>query len=480
MRLLLTHPYHLALDPREDALSKPYPPLGTLQAAALAQQHGVEVVFYDPMFAADASAFAEILKRSDVDAVAIIADDHSVQIKQCLAAIRTATLEMTQMAAQAGLPVLVSGPDVSDHPEIFLEAGASAAVSGEVLVVLPEWIAGKQDIVGLHGEQGTGGRRGVLPDLDALPDPAWDLCDLTPYARRWRKHHGVWELNIWTVRGCPYRCNWCAKPIWGRTYHVRDPERVAAELHHLMARYQPDRIWFTDDIFALKPSWLRGFRAAVGEKTLPYRCLSRVDLLVEPAYVADLAATGCDGVWVGAESGSDAVLTAMDKDCTVADIERARGLLRGAGISTGFFLQLGYPGETVDDVRATVALIKRLRPDEIGVSVSYPMPGTAFYEHVKDSMGSQNWETSMDNRTLFEAPYKQPFYAAAKELLRSTHSASRAGVVVRDFLRQPGSDTARRVAGAAWHTLRRPVVEARMNRLATPNAKAVPLTWGGK
>ncbi len=477
MRLLLTHPYHLALDPREDALSRPYPPLGTLQAAAVAQAEGAEVIFIDRMFEADESSFAAIIDAHDVDAVAIIADDHSVQIKQCLARIRAATLAMTEMAAQRGLPVLVSGPDVSDHPEVFLAAGATGAVSGEVLGVLPEWIRGDVGIVGLHGERGAGGRRGVLSDLDALPDPAWSLCDLTPYARRWRKHHGVWELNIWTARGCPYRCNWCAKPIWGRTFHVRAPERVAAELHGLMARHRPDRIWFTDDIFALRPVWLRDFRAALGGRTLPYRCLSRVDLLVEPAYVADLAATGCDGVWVGAESGSDAVLAAMDKDCTVADITRARGLLGEHGISAGFFLQLGYPGETFEDVRATVDLIARLRPEEIGVSVSYPMPGTAFYERVKASMGASNWETSMDNRTLFEAPYDQAFYAAAKELLRSTHSASRRRAVLKAFLQDPGPEHARRVLGAAWHTLRRPVVEARMSRLAVENPRAVPRTW---
>jgi len=477
MRILLTHPYHLALDPREDALSKPYPPVGTLQAAAVVQQAGGEVVFYDPMFAADETAFAEVLAEHPVDAVFIIADDHSVQIKQCLARIRTATLTMTRMAAEKGLPVLVSGPDVSDHPEIFLEAGAVGAVSGEVLAVLPAWLQGATGIDGLHGERGAGGRSAVLTDLDALPDPAWALCDLAPYARRWRKHHGVWELNIWTARGCPYRCNWCAKPIWGRTYHVRSAARVAAELHGLMAQHRPDRIWFTDDIFALRPAWLRDLRAALGEKTLPYRCLSRVDLLVDPAYVDDLAATGCDGVWVGAESGSDAVLEAMDKGASVADIVDARHLLAAHGISAGFFLQLGYPGETVEDVRSTVALIRQLRPEEIGVSVSYPMPGTAFYEHVKGSMGSTNWETSMDNRTLFEAPYEQAFYAAAKELLRSTYSASRRRVVLKTFLKEPSAEHARKVAGAVWHSLRRPVVAAKMSRLANDNPRAVPRTW---
>ncbi len=316
-----------------------------------------------------------------------------------------------------------------------------------------------------------------MTDLDALPDPAWELCDLAPYAAMWRERHGHWELNLWTARGCPYRCNWCAKPIWGRSYHVRAPERVAAELHWLMDTHHPDRIWFTDDIFALQPDWLRRFRAALGGKTLPYRCLSRVDLMREAAYVSDLAATGCARVWVGAESGSDEVLAAMDKDCTVQDIRQAAALLRSHGISMGFFLQLGYPGETLADVQSTVALVAAVRPDEIGVSVSYPMPGTALYERVSSSMTATAWAGSMDNATLFEAPFGEDFYAAAKEVLRSTHSASWLAPSLRGLLRAPSRRAARRLAGALFHTARLPLAQARMRRRAIANTNAVPRTW---
>lgn len=478
MRVLVTHPYILRLDRREAALGRPYPPLGTLQAAAALRTGGHEVTFLDTMFSADEDPLADHLADGHWDLIAVVPDDHSVQIKQCLDQNRRVACKMLQAAQRHGIPAVVSGPDASDHPEVYLDAGACAVFRGEVVAALVEWAGGAPSVSGVAGERGADdGHRAVVSDLDSLPDPAWDLCELGPYAQMWRERHGSWEINVWTARGCPYRCNWCAKPVWGRSYHVRSAERVAAEIRMLQDSHAPDRIWFTDDIFALRPSWLKAFRAALGSRTLPYRCLSRVDLLRDADYVADLAATGCDQVWVGAESGSDRILAAMDKDCSVSDIRRATVLMRDNKIRIGFFLQLGYPGEGLEDVRSTVRLIEELRPDEIGVSVSYPMPGTSFFEHVSSSMQSLNWSSSMDNIPLFEAPFPAPFYSAAKEVLRSTHSAGFAFPALRAFARSPSQQSARRVFGALYHRARLPLVRARMERLASPNEAAVPLSW---
>jgi anaerobic magnesium-protoporphyrin IX monomethyl ester cyclase len=483
-RLLITHPYHLALDPHEFGLAKPYTPITTLVAAAQAESAGHDVVFHDVMFEADEAHFAQVLDQTRPDRVAILADDLSVSVKMCLSRTRQATQTMARMAQERGVPVLVGGPDVSDHPELFLKAGATAAAVGDPTDVLIEWLADEDDILGLVGPGGAGGRRPVITDLDRLPAPARKWLDLAAYARTWRDRHGYWELNMSTARGCPYRCNWCAKPTWGRTYHVRSAADVATELvqlAELTGSERPDRIWMTDDIFALKPSWLRELREAldarVGPDRIPYRCLCRADLLRDPAYVEDLWATGCRELWIGAESGSDDILRAMDKDSTVAEIERATELTRARGIRIGFFLQLGYPSETLDRVLETVDMVKRLQPDEIGVSVSYPMPGTKFFESVSGSMRETNWSASMDNRPLFEAPYGEAFYRAAKEVLRSTHSSSKGPELVRAFIQQPSRRAARRIAGAAFHWVRLPVAHRQMRDRATPNRKAVPLTW---
>jgi radical SAM superfamily enzyme YgiQ (UPF0313 family) len=430
------------------------------------------------MFEVDEGGFESVLDRERPERVAILADDHSVQIKQCLGRIRRAQQAMAAACRRRGLPVFVAGPDVSDRPAEHLAAGASAAFVGDPTLALVEWAEGRRDLLGLHGEGGPGGRRPVITDLDNLPLPAWELVDLAQYARRWRARHGHWEMNVWTARGCPFRCNWCAKPTWGRSYHVRSAEAVAAEISLLRARYQPDRLWFTDDIFGLRPAWLRAFRVAIeaaGAPPLPYRCLSRADLLQDPAVVDDLAASGCDRVWIGAESGADTVLRRMDKDGTVAEIRRATENLHRRGVAVGFFLQLGYPGETLADVRSTIDLVRTLRPDEIGVSVSYPLPNTVFYERVRDHLLGTSWEASMENRTLFPAPYPQPFYDAAKELLRSTHSGSRADLALRALVQRPGRQSARRMVGAVYHRLRAPWMERQLTRLAVPNPDAVTL-----
>ena len=446
MTLLLASPYHLAIDPPEVAAGKPYPPLGTLVSAAELRSHGHSIAFYDATLNATPAAFAHALDGHRPAKVALVSDPHAIPIKMCTIAQRNATLAMVELAKERGAEVLVAGPDVTDNPEFY--AAADVTVVGEHDGALLDWAAGTLP-------SGRADRRANRSALDTLPDPAWDLVDVAAYASRWRARHGTWELNLSTARGCPYRCNWCAKPTWGRAYSVASPQRVAAQIRAVRARHNPDSLWFTDDIFAVKPSWLASFRAEVGADPLPFRCNTRADLVREGAYVQDLAASGCREVWMGAESGSDAVLAAMDKDQTRADLDLAVARLRNAGIRVGFFLQLGYPGETLADVESTIHMIRRLRPDEIGVSVSYPLPGTPFHERVKAQLGRSNWTTSMENEVLFAGAYPQEFYDAAREVLRAEH----AWIAWRPT---PSLGGLRRGAALPYHAARWPLHRAKM------------------
>ena len=220
-------------------------------------------------------------------------------------------------------------------------------------------------------------------------------------------------MNMATTRGCPFHCNWCAKPIWGQRYAVRSPENVAAELAWLRAAYRPDHISFVDDIFGLRPGWTRSFAdvvRAAGTVT-PFKCLSRADLLLRDGEVDALRAAGCEMVWMGAESGSQKILDAMEKGTQVEQIVEAAARLRAAGIKVGFFLQFGYPGEGPEDIEATRRLVRRCQPDDIGISVSYPLPGTGFYERVRAELGAkQNWVDSGDLAMLYRGPYSTRFY----------------------------------------------------------------------
>ena len=203
-------------------------------------------------------------------------------------------------------------------------------------------------------------------------------------------------MNIVTTRGCPYHCNWCAKPIYGQRYTTRTPQRVATEIESLLKQYRPDHLWIADDIFGLKPGWIEQFAAIVTERraVVPFKCLMRADGVTESTARA-LRSAGCRTVWVGAESGSQRVLDWMEKGTRVDQIETAARRLHAENIAVGFFLQFGYPGETLDDIQLTLDMVRRCRPDDIGVSVSYPLPGTKFYERVKADLGEkQNWVDS--------------------------------------------------------------------------------------
>jgi anaerobic magnesium-protoporphyrin IX monomethyl ester cyclase len=201
---------------------------------------------------------------------------------------------------------------------------------------------------------------------------------------------------------------------------MRSAAEVAAEFIALHRDHRPDHVWFADDIFGLRSDWLAEFARIVDEAEvrLPFTVQSRCDLMTEQA-VAALARAGCHEVWLGAESGSQRILDAMDKEITIQQIRDARERLGAHGIRACFFIQFGYPGETWSDIELTLALVRDLLPDDIGVSVSYPLPGTRFHEMVRLDLDEQaNWESSGDLAMMFEGTYPTEIY---RELHLSLH-----------------------------------------------------------
>src|SRR5581483_8294896 len=134
----------------------------------------------------------------------------------------------------------------------------------------------------------------AITDLDALPDAAWDLVDMDAYRQAWLDAHGYFSVNLISSRGCPYRCNWCAKPVFGSNYHFRSPERIAREMLRLRNDYHADHIWFADDIFALSAQWTRAFASEVEKigAAIPFKMQSRCDLMTRDT-VSALRSAGC-------------------------------------------------------------------------------------------------------------------------------------------------------------------------------------------
>ncbi len=419
-RALVAQSYFLRFDPKLEAAGQPVPPLGSLICASVLQQRGFEVRFFDAMLAGSEDECAAALDAHPPDTLVLFEDNFNYLTKMCLERMREAAVRMIGMARDRGLKVVVAGSDASDEPIFFLRAGASAVAVGEGEFAVAEWLAGSgteaESIPGIatlarDGSVRMGGARAAIRDLDSIPSPAWDLIDLNAYRRVWMRRHQDFALPVATSRGCPFHCNWCAKPIWGQRYHAMSPARAALEVASLK-RLGATRVNVLDDIFGLKPGWMEEFAAALAglNSVLPFRCLSRADLLTDRT-VRALKSAGCDMVWIGAESGSQKILDAMEKGTTVAEIQDAAARLRATGIKVGFFLQFGYPGETDDDVQATLGLVDKVLPDDIGISVSYPLPGTRFHARVKDEMGrTTHWHDSSDLAMLFRGQHGTTYY----------------------------------------------------------------------
>jgi anaerobic magnesium-protoporphyrin IX monomethyl ester cyclase len=418
---------------------KPYPPLATLGTAALLRKEGFGVRLFDAMLAAGVRDFCEVLEETRPAIVGLVEDNFNFLTKMCTVRMREAALEMIRAANALGCRVAVNGSDANDCPGPYLEAGADAVILGE-----PEYTM--LDLARLWSRDldapldGVGGlalpaippeshRREMglrrtpptrlLEDLDALPFPDWSLVDLNRYREAWTAAHGRLSWNMVASRGCPYRCNWCAKPLFGSRYAQRSPANVAEELRQLRESVGPDHIWFADDIFGLTAPWIRAFAAEVTRRSArtPFTIQSRVNLM-KPEVVVDLAVAGAEEVWLGVESGSQDVLDAMDKGTTVEHIRAGTRSLKAHGIRACWFIQLGYLGEEWDDILLTRDLLREERPDDIGVSVSYPLPGTKFYQIVREQLGSKtNWVDSDELAMMFRGTFDTAFYRRVRNLL---------------------------------------------------------------
>ncbi len=436
LSILLGHSYFLRLDPKQWRRAKPYPPLATLQVAARLRTLGHRVELFDAMLADGIGDYERQLTALEPQLVLLYEDNYNFLTKMCLERMRGAACRMIAAARRTRARVVVAGSDATDEPEAYLAAGADAVLAGEGIEALevllrrldarPSIGGGElvQGIIGVTGSTSRGSsghpaRARIPPARGELPAPAWDLIDIERYRDIWQRAHGHFSLNMAASRGCSFRCTWCAKPIWGNHYLQRPAADVAAEMSRIKRDLAPDHIWFADDIFGFRVDWVNDFAATLAASGggIPFTIQTRADLISE-AMAAALRAAGCQEAWLGAESGSQRVLDAMNKGIRVAEIHTARARLGAAGIRVGFFIQLGYLGEELTDIVATRELIERARPDDVGVSVAYPLPGTKFHDLVSGQLGGKtHWQASGDLAMMFPGTYTTAFYREVRDLL---------------------------------------------------------------
>jgi radical SAM superfamily enzyme YgiQ (UPF0313 family) len=418
--VLLSHGYFLADDPREQVIMKPYPPLGLLYLSAWLDKHGVENAVFDTTFATKLQFQAYLLDtRPRILAL-------YVNLMTKLNVLEMVRFVRSQNVLRDTL-IVFGGPDVTHNVEDYLAQGADLMVLGEgeqtmleiVLTVLSS--AGSKPLFdhipglaflmpeGLVFKTPT---REKIRDIDLLPFPNRLKINLQYYLNAWKNAHGHSAVSLSTQRGCPYTCRWCSTAVYGQSYRRRSPQNVVDEIVWLQDNYQFDLIWFVDDVFTVSHKWLKDFRDELLRRAIKIRfeCITRADRLNE-AVLEILKETGCFRVWIGAESGSQRIIDAMDRRVEVGQVRSMIQSARKTGMEAGTFIMLGYPGETEADIRETVRHLKESNPDLFTITVAYPIKGTGLYEEVQaSSFAALPWAERTDRELDFKRTYPRRYY----------------------------------------------------------------------
>jgi anaerobic magnesium-protoporphyrin IX monomethyl ester cyclase len=415
-KILLSHGYFLEEDAKERKIMRPYPPLGILYISAYLEQNGYVNDVFDTTFSSKESFYQFLLKEQPPLIGLYTNLMTKINIVEISRFVKT----------NCKSTVIIGGPDVKYNTGSYLKSGADYLVLGEgeqtMLELVQFVLSGIGDhhaIPGIAFFQSDQivetVEREKLKDLDALPVPNRSKINFEPYLSAWKKHHGKNTMSVSTMRGCPYTCKWCSRGVYGLSYRRRSPKKVVEELQLLQKNYNPDSLWFVDDVFTISHKWLEGFKEELVRQQIqiPYECITRADRMNEHV-IELLKDTGCFRVWIGAESGSQKVIDLMDRRVDVRQVRDMIKLSKKHGIETGTFIMLGYPGETEDDIEETIEHLKDSSPDHFTITVAYPIKGTELYDEVATTITTDfDWQATTDREIDFRRTYPPGYYRHA-------------------------------------------------------------------
>ncbi|HTX87587.1 MAG TPA: radical SAM protein [Bacteroidales bacterium] len=438
MKLLLTHGYFLQQDPAETAVMKPYPPLGLLYLSAWLSREGIVHSIFDPTFGTMEELRDHLLAERP-DLIGIYA---TLMTRKNILNLIGFVRDRPELRNSR---IILGGPDVRFNAEQWLDAGADVAVPGEGEATLTDLIRHfesplKNDLSGIKGIifRDRDSRTIITPeekplDPDSIPMPAYDRIRVDRYRDAWMNRHGYFSLAVNSMRGCPYSCNWCSKPVYGDSCRRKDPALVAEEIRILQSRYAPDQIWFTDDVFTLRREWLRKFLEELSKRNMHirYECISRTDCL-DDEIILLLKRSGCKKIWIGAESGSQKVLDLMNRRISISQTINVMGRLREAGILTGTFIMAGYPGEHKRDIMLTAQYLAKARPDEFTITLAYPIKGTRYFRDAEPSfLAPYDWSRQSEREIPVRRPYGRRFYYFALRYLNNHAESAKTSQFLR-------------------------------------------------
>lgn len=417
MSLLFTHAYYISDDLREQKIMKPYPPLGLLYVSAYMKTKQIENEVFDSTFSSLQSQL-DFIQKMQPKVICIYTN--------LMTKIEVIKLMKILKSDLYRFPTLVlGGPDVTYNVENYLKAGADFLVLGEGEVTTYELYQALENKTNLHDVAGIAfvekkeviktSERTKLKELDELPLPNRDAIDMQRYLDTWKTNHGQSSMTISTQRGCPYTCKWCSTAVYGQSYRRRPAHLVAQEMKLLKDQYNPDAIWFVDDVFTVSHKWLIAFKEEVlaHDALIPFECITRAERLNEEILHL-LKEIGCIRIWIGAESGSQKIIDLMDRRVEVNHVKNMIQKTNAMGIETGTFVMVGYPGEEEEDIKQTIDYLIAAKPTYYTITIAYPIKGTSLYNEIENKItNSLDWETTTDREIEFERTYAKKYYTYA-------------------------------------------------------------------
>jgi anaerobic magnesium-protoporphyrin IX monomethyl ester cyclase len=403
----LVYPY---FQPSNDGSIFRFPPLGLGYIATYLKSHGISVQIVDCTFMNQ----AEALKRIRGSGPKIVG-------LQVMFSMKEKAFEIAELVRKDCELLVAGGPLPTVEPEEFLSS-FDVVVIGEGEQTMLELVHATQagtsftNVRGIaykeKGEVRLTCPQNFMEDLDAVPFPSREMFDNQSYKSYYSRNFGYTTTSIITSRGCPFRCDFCSRPILGNGFRTRTAANVAREVETVRGLGY-ERVWFADDCFTLDRKRMLNIcdelvRRRVG---VSWECLSRVDT-VDLEIAEKMKQAGCVRVFFGIESGNDRVLELMQKQATVRQARDAVLIFKKVGVQVGAFFILGYPGENDGTVLDTVNFASSLPLDYLSFTFPYPIPGTPLFERVKDEMNSEGWKEPegfrlIKHKLLFRSPFSE-------------------------------------------------------------------------
>jgi len=412
--VLLIYPY---FKPSHDRSVFRFPPLGVSYIAAALLKEGHDVHLLDCTFLNRSEALKQALAVK-VEVVGIYG--MVTMLEDCLWFAKKLHGACKLLIAGGPLPTC-DPPSFLEHFDIVVRGEGEKTMqelihayqSGSDMRLIPGIAFRTETILPEKGDAGISysSERPFESDLDRIPFPARKLLPNERYIQYGKVKYGYSITTIMSTRGCPFRCEFCSNVVFGGSYRERSAKNVVDEIEKVLDLGY-EKISFADDVFTLNNKRVLEICEEIRNRELHFswECLGRVDAL-DYSIAVEMKKAGCTRIYFGIESGNDQILKLMNKKITTEQARYAVEAAHLAGIEVGAFFILFYPGETDDTVLNTLHFVTSLPLDYLGLTMPYPLPGTALYERVRDQL-TREWrsgENLLSNHMLI---YKSDFSEA--------------------------------------------------------------------